>query len=407
MKPLIIITFFIVSSFSTARPTPVFSPGRPFSPGVPAGVKSTTPLIQAVLENQLPLITQLIRGGAEINAKDALGRTAADYAVLHNNLPVLELVIAAGADANLVDNDADLNSKNKRGYSAALRLAARSGHTELVKLFINNGVDIFAGRGEKALDVEKMMKSEARLAPTEIVATSASLPSAESHALLPVEEETFAHAIGQYLSVRVKVITESIRSCIACLRDKLTSYTATLEDSFQPVEEEIARTLAATESIGEAIILDVTTEEIKQLISQGANVERRDENGRTALMLAALLGKWREISLLLDAGAEVNAQDNDGNTALHLALEVGHHETVALLRSRGADASTENNAGITTLALAQESEDKVLLELVQIERPEQGSRQAQRDTANKLLQRAAAHDSHSQPQTEDEQKLLD
>ena len=76
------------------------------------------------------------------------------------------------------------------------------------------------------------------------------------------------HAIGQHLSLKVKAIIASMRTCTACLRDKLTSYTTTLEDSFQPVEEEIARTLAATESIGKAIILDVTTEEIKQLISQ-------------------------------------------------------------------------------------------------------------------------------------------
>ena len=382
MKPLIVITFFIVSSFSTG---------------------GYSALRLATRGGRTDIAKLLINDGVDIFA--GRGENALDVGKLRlatrgGRTDIAKLLINDGVDifAGRGENALDVGK---------LRLAARRGHTEIVELLIKNGVDIFAGRGEKALDVEKMMKSEARLAPTEIVATSASLPSAESHALLPVEEETFAHAIGQYLSVRVKVITESIRSCIACLRDKLTSYTATLGDSFQPVEEEIARTLAATESIGEAIILDVTTEEIKQLISQGANVERRDENGRTALMLAALLGKWREISLLLDAGAEVNAQDNDGNTALHLALEVGHHETVALLRSRGADASTENNAGITTLALAQESEDKVLLELVQIERPEQGSRQAQRDTANKLLQRAAAHDSHSQPQTEDEQKLLD
>ena len=92
---------------------------------------------------------------------------------------------------------------------------------------------------------------------------------------------------------------------------------------------------------------------------------------------------------------------------MHFALEVGHHEALALLRSRVADANIENNAGITALALAQESKDKVLLELVQIERPEQDSQQAQRDTANKLLQRAAAHDSHAQPHTEDKQKLPD
>ena len=538
MKLLIVITFFIVSSFSTARPTPTFSPG------VPAGVKRITPLIQAVQSGHMRLIGQLIRGGAEINAKDALGRTAAHYAVLHNNLPVLELVIAAGADANLVDNDgnspldyaqenghtqaklaalqnttmprdlfeaaahndragaellldAGADPKEKREYSKTaydelgfvtpfhiafdakhyglaafllrvaigingldekgwtpLMLAIVGDDWDMVRELIKYGADIFAGHGENALGVAKMMKSEAWLvdifveekgangvvhrdqlslqpelqmayaadvtrrrqrplssrAPTKIVATDETLPSAESHAFSPFEEETLVHAIGQYLLLRVRAITASVHTCTACLLDKLTSYTTTLEDSFQPVEEEIARTLAATENIVAAIVLGATTEEINQLIAQGANIERHDENGRTAVMLAALLGKWREISLLLDAGAEVNAQDNDGNTALHLALEVGHHETVALLRSRGADASTENNAGITTLALAQESGDAVLIELMQTERQPQSSVSAREDitTAARLIRRAAEHDNHeAQPQEEKSPALPD
>lgn len=223
-----------------------------------------------------------------------------------------------------------------------------------------------------------------------------------------VEKETLTYAIGQYLSIKLKALTTNIRSCVECLRDKLTDHTATLENSFSSVEEEIAHTLAKTENIGEAILLDVTTAAIQQLVARGANVERRDGNGRTALMLAALLGKWREMSLLLEAGAKLNAQDDAGNTALHLAVDVGHHEATALLIARGADASAENNANLTPINLAQESEDGVLLELLQTAQQPQDLDHAQDlDIANRLLQRAAAYHHNASTETKEEQTLLD
>ena len=213
------------------------------------------------------------------------------------------------------------------------------------------------------------------------------------------DETTLMQAMGQYMSLKLKAFTASMQACISCLSDKIIKHTNTLEDSFAPVEKEIARTLAATESIGEAILLGVSTEEIKQLIEQGANIERRDSNGKTALMLAALLGKWQEMALLIDAQAELNAQDDEGNTALHFALDVGHHEAAALLISRGANVSKENNAGIAPLQMAQEKEDKVLLELVQIH--PQARNPAPQDTAHRLLQRAAAQDNQATTQTEE------
>ena len=62
------------------------------------------------------------------------------------------------------------------------------------------------------------------------------------------------------------------------------------------------------------------------------DVNARDENGRTALMLAAVNGNEDCVKILIAAGADVNAKDNTGKTALVMAAP----EVAALLRDAAA-----------------------------------------------------------------------
>jgi len=75
---------------------------------------------------------------------------------------------------------------------------------------------------------------------------------------------------------------------------------------------------------------------VKQLIARGANVNTRDQHGRTPLIQAASAGRQETVRMLLDAGANPNLQTADGATALSLAA--AHHlEIVRMLLDAGAD----------------------------------------------------------------------
>ena len=63
----------------------------------------TPQLIQALLSKNINLFVQLIKGGANINAIDKLGRTAAHYAVTQKNTHALQLLLDEGAEVNLND----------------------------------------------------------------------------------------------------------------------------------------------------------------------------------------------------------------------------------------------------------------------------------------------------------------
>ncbi|MGD0773805.1 MAG: ankyrin repeat domain-containing protein [Candidatus Solibacter sp.] len=62
------------------------------------------------------------------------------------------------------------------------------------------------------------------------------------------------------------------------------------------------------------------TREIAALLAKGADVEARDKQGRTPLMLAAQYGRTASVRLLLDKGAKPEARDNRRWSAYMLAL---------------------------------------------------------------------------------------
>ena len=72
------------------------------------------------------------------------------------------------------------------------------------------------------------------------------------------------------------------------------------------------------------------------LVRNGAAVDDRDEEGRSALMLAASAGNRAAVDYLLKAGASPNIEDAQGKTALALARESGDAKTVNRLRAASA-----------------------------------------------------------------------
>ena len=122
-------------------------------------------LIEAVAQNDLTTVRELVEAGINVNAQDTRGRTALLAAVEGHNLESAKVLLEAGADVNLLDDKMDsplllagaegkvdimkLILQAKPNFSLYNRFggtplipAAERGHVDMVKLLVSTKVDI-------------------------------------------------------------------------------------------------------------------------------------------------------------------------------------------------------------------------------------------------------------------------
>lgn len=99
-----------------------------------------------------------------------------------------------------------------------------------------------------------------------------------------------------------------------------------------------------------------SAEAVSVALLAGARAGARTGDGRTPLHLAAACeaagggGTRAAAALLAVSWEELNAVDEEGSTALHLAATGGQDELVKLLLERGADATTKRASDGRTAA---------------------------------------------------------
>ncbi len=109
--------------------------------------------------------------------------------------------------------------------------------------------------------------------------------------------------------------------------------------------------------------------QVRLLLSEGANVNERDEGmEQTPLMRAVQVGDAAIVQILLAHGAEVNAQDDAGQTALMFAVRKGDTRIARILLEKGADADLPDAAGATARAIARERGQGSLVSLLHHQR---------------------------------------
>jgi uncharacterized protein len=98
---------------------------------------------------------------------------------------------------------------------------------------------------------------------------------------------------------------------------------------------------------------------VGHLVGKGADINLRDSLGKTALMVAAEKGRTEIVKLLLEKNPEVNSKDTNGKTALMFALENGHLDVAEVLVKGGADTTIQDNEGKNAVAYAEDKLSKL------------------------------------------------
>ena len=288
-----------------------------------------TPLMLAAKFNDEEVVEFLIERGASLEICDDEGRTPFLYAAEGGKVRNLLRMIQLGVHVLRTD---------QCGFSA-LHVAASNGHTNAVRLLIENGVGVneVTRSSNNPGDTSLMLAAEKGHLPTiqNLLEKGGELNKGNEMGWLPLH---FA-AKGDHTEV-VKFLLEKDGDV-----------------------------LAATASGKTVLHLATRLDLIRILVRHGANIQAKDISGRTPLHVAAEKGQTDTVNYLLDRGTDVNSRDRDGLLALYYALEGGHATTAKFLIDNGSESLLSNDpnlGGFYEAALLQSSSRKGLTDVVEI-----------------------------------------
>jgi ankyrin repeat protein len=127
--------------------------------------------------------------------------------------------------------------------------------------------------------------------------------------------------------------------------------------------EVVRASLETSDALAQALMRAALTGQaaaISALVDKGADVNAKDQSGRTALMEAAFGGHVETVQALIERGADVNAKDHSGWTALMEAASKGHTRMVRVLLDAGADAKVKHKKGWTALKAAAKGHVEII-----------------------------------------------
>jgi FOG: Ankyrin repeat len=255
-----------------------------------------TPLHIAVARSDQAIAELLLANKANPNSTNGTGDTPLHFTAQGGNQKIAELLLANKAGVDPINNNG----------ATPLALAASAGHTNVASTLLSHGADVNARN-----PFDGGWKGWTPL----IYAVSAS----RSHAipfLLKSKADPNVKTENQ-AGGWAKGFTPLLIACsISGMAD---SVAALLDAKADPnLETDFGQTPTRA-----TLYLPVALERkrvMTMLLNHRADIETRDEQGKTLLMLAAQNKDKETVELLLSHKADVSAKNHGGLTALHIAV---------------------------------------------------------------------------------------
>ena len=340
-----------------------------------------TSLISAVKNNDVPLLTDLIIVGADVNSTDKDGKSAFYCAIVNfqQDTQCIELLHINGADINKADNEG----------KTPLHWAAENAKLSQVKLLLaynanantrdNNGKKPYDIAAMKPYDVESIQCAMAIKTHTQKAACKAlkakGVKESQYSTLLLTAAKNNDVISAQLLidaGANVNHVTREVRTYGTLCQTPL--YIAAMQG-----HSEIVKLLLSTEGIDVNWVSPVSRETalhwaaagsnkeceecLKLLLTvKGINVDALDKKNRTPLYRAAEEGYNERVKLLLKAQDNVNKSGQKSFSPVYAAINGNHPQTLRILLEAGANV--HGNAEWTPLHSAIQSKRKECVKIL-------------------------------------------
>ncbi|MCJ7764340.1 MAG: ankyrin repeat domain-containing protein [Thiovulaceae bacterium] len=258
----------------------------------------------AVLSNNIKVVLYLLNKGLDIDREDSDGLTPLILAMSHPRYFNIVLL--------LLDRHASIEHISSNGNSA-LSVGIRNNNPEGAKVLIKRGANIN-------------------------IADNAHTPLSLTHtALLQYPENA-----PMYRELETLLLTKGAKVDVSLNSLGWTPLCTTVTK----VQDQHNR------------------EHIRLLMQLGADVNYRDLNGRTPLMLAASMGRLPAVEILMSNYASATVIDNFGWSALMFGVYYNHFHVVAYMLDNGVNPNLISEQGLTALKIAREHKRHKMADLL-------------------------------------------
>ncbi|XP_059139291.1 serine/threonine-protein phosphatase 6 regulatory ankyrin repeat subunit C-like [Physella acuta] len=322
--------------------------------------------------DKIKLVSEsFLNNGANVSVTDNEGNTCLHIAAELGDVNVLELFVAQKADVNV---------QNVKGETP-LMIACSRGNIKAIRYFLTVGADVTMVDVNKdtalhhtTLKAKEMWRYQnviLEMLPctiTNLIANNANIHARNG------QGNTALHLAVKFdLEYSIKVLIEHGANINDQNNEGNTPVFLMTNDKLIHFLVDARTDINLQNKLGETVLhhaFNVNAGRV--LLEMGADMEICAHNGRTALMYATAAGKFSLAQFLVEHGGNVNVKDNERKTALMLAIEnytpnimrYGLYDSNILknLLEHGADVNAIDATGQTAcmIAVNEQSTDYVL-----------------------------------------------